>query len=241
MLQEKIRTQEEIKEYMDELKSWLKKERDTPAEEMNKFFSERIDIYDNVHLEHWAEEYKHIADFFKDDLYNLLDIGCGTGLELKAIYKRFPYVKVTGIDLSGDMLSKLHEKYKDKQIETIIADYFKYSFETEKYDAAMSFETLHHFKYQKKQKIYDKLFQSIKNGGYYVECDYIACCNEEEILCLEQYEFKRKISNISEDAFIHVDIPLTLEHQIELMKNAGFKTVSLLYQNGGTVIIRAEK
>lgn len=241
MLQEKIRTQEEIKEYMDELKSWLKKERDTPAEEMNKFFSERIDIYDNVHLEHWAEEYKHIADFFKDDLYNLLDIGCGTGLELKAIYKRFPYVKVTGIDLSGDMLSKLYEKYKDKQIETIIADYFKYSFETEKYDAAMSFETLHHFKYQKKQKIYDKLFQSIKNGGYYVECDYIACCNEEEILCLEQYEFKRKISNISEDAFIHVDIPLTLEHQIELMKNAGFKTVSLLYQNGGTVIIRAEK
>lgn len=241
MLQEKIRTQDEIKEYMNELKSWLKKERDTPAEEMNKFFSERIDIYDNVHLEHWAEEYKHIADFFKDDLYNLLDIGCGTGLELEAIYKRFPYVKITGIDLSEEMLSKLHEKYKDKQIETIIADYFKYSFETEKYDAAMSFETLHHFNYQKKQKIYDKLFQSIKKGGYYVECDYIACCNEEEILCLEQYEFKRKISNISEDTFIHLDIPLTLEHQIELMKNAGFKTVSLLYQNGGTVIIRAEK
>ncbi|AKA69064.1 hypothetical protein CSCA_1939 [Clostridium scatologenes] len=41
--------------------------------------------------------------------------------------------------------------------------------------------------------------------------------------------------------FIQIDIPLTLVHQFELMKNAGFKTVEVLYQNCGTVIIRAEK
>lgn len=34
---------------------------------------------------------------------------------------------------------------------------------------------------------------------------------------------------------------MTLQHQIELMKNAGFKAVNVLYQNCGTVIIRAEK
>ena len=33
---------------------------------------------------------------------------------------------------------------------------------------------------------------------------------------------------------------ITLEHQFELMKNAGFKTVQVLYQNCGTVIIKAE-
>lgn len=56
----------------------------------------------------------------------------------------------------------------------------------------MSFETLHHFIYSKKQTIYNKLFQSIKNGGYYIECDYFACCDEEEQLCLEEYEYKHK-------------------------------------------------
>jgi tRNA (cmo5U34)-methyltransferase len=32
-----------------------------------------------------------------------------------------------------------------------------------------------------------------------------------------------------------------LEHQKELLKNAGFKTVEVLYQNEGTAIIRAGK
>lgn len=168
-------------------------------------------------------------------------IGCGTGLELKAIYNRFPDVKITGIDLSRDMLRRLKEKYTSKDIRTIEADYFDYPFENEQYDAALSFETLHHFKYEKKQKIYKKLFQAIKHGGYYIECDYISCSSEEEEICLKFYEYKRTINKIPDDLFVHIDIPLTLQHQIELMKNAGFKAVNVLYQNCGTVIIRAEK
>lgn len=150
-------------------------------------------------------------------------------------------MKITGIDLSKDMLEKLRVKYTDKDIDLIMADYFEYPLEAEKYDAALSFETLHHFKYSKKQKIYDKLFQTIKCGGYYIECDYIACCLDEEILCLEQYEFKRKENHIPDDVFVHIDIPLTLEHQIQLMKNAGFRNVHILYENKSTMIIKAEK
>lgn len=241
MLESKIRTPEEMKKYMLDLKQWLAGERNKPIEEMSDFFSRRIDNYDNVHLDSWAEEYAHIADYFDTPLSSLLDIGCGTGLELASIYQRFPNVKVTGIDLSEDMLNRLRDKYADKEIDLILADYFEYPFEVEKYDAALSFETLHHFKYQKKQRIYEKLFQTIKRGGYYVECDYIACCLEEETICLEQYEFKRKENHIPENVFVHIDIPLTLEHQIQLMKNAGFKDVRVLYEKDGTKIIRAEK
>lgn len=241
MLKSKIRTQEETKKYLSELKDWLDGVKNVPVEEMADFFANRISEYNNVHLKNWGEEYAHIADFFDDSLKTLLDIGCGTGLELESMYKRFPEVKVTGIDLSESMLDKLRENYGDKNIEIINADYFEYPFEENKFDAAMSFETLHHFKYEKKQLIYNKLYQTIKAGGYYIECDYIACCDEEEALCLEEYEYRRKQNNIPEDMFIHIDIPLTLEHQFELIKNAGFKTVEVLYQNCGTVIIRAEK
>lgn len=241
MLKNKIRTKEEIEIYLEELRAWIDDERNTPAEEMTDFFSKRIEIYDSVHLEHWSMEYKHIADFFDNSLNTLLDIGCGTGLELKAIYNRFPDVKITGIDLSRDMLRRLKEKYTSKDMRTIEADYFDYPFENEQYDAALSFETLHHFNYEKKQKIYKKLFKAIKHGGYYIECDYIACCSEEEEICLKFYEYKRTINKIPDDLFVHIDIPLTLQHQIELMKNAGFKAVNVLYQNCGTVIIRAEK
>lgn len=241
MLDSKIRTPEEIAKYMNELKNWLRQERNTEIEEMTDFFSKRIDIYEDVHLEHWEKEYAHIADYFDEELYTLLDIGCGTGLELEAIYNRFPKVKVTGIDLSEDMLNKLQAKYKNKEIELILADYFEYPFGKEKYNAALSFETLHHFEYEKKQKIYDKLFQAIKPDGYYIECDYIACCDEEETLCLEQYEYKRSINKIPDNVFVHIDIPLTLEHQIELMKNAGFNDIRVLYENCGTMLIKAKK
>jgi len=241
MLKSRIRTQEEIEKYLKELKVRLDDIKNAPVEEMTEFFANRIGEYNSVHLKNWGEEYAHIAGFFDDGLKTLLDIGCGTGLELRSIYRRFPDVKVTGIDLSETMLDKLRESYGDKDIELINADYFEYEFEENKFDAAMSFQTLHHFKYEKKQLIYNKLYRTIKSGGYYIESDYTACCYEEEALCLEAYEYLRKQNNIPEDMLIHIDIPLTLEHQFELMKNAGFKKVEVLHQNYGLAIIRADK
>ena len=88
MLENKIRTPEELKKYILDLKKWLAQERDKPIEEMADFFSNRIDNYDNVHLNNWAEEYAHIADYFDTSINSLLDIGCGTGLELASIYDK---------------------------------------------------------------------------------------------------------------------------------------------------------
>lgn len=241
MLKNVIRTKEETIQYLCELRKWLDEVKDTPVEEMSDFFTQRITEYDKIHLEHWANEYKHISDFFEDSLSILLDIGCGTGLEFEAIYKRFPNVKITGVDLSVSMLNEIRKKYPEKEIELINADYFQYPFEAGKYDAAMSFETLHHFEYDKKQRIYDKIYKALKNSGYYIECDYIACCDEEERLCLEGYEYRRKKHNIPNDAFVHIDIPLTLWHQFELLKKAGFPSIAVLYMNKGTVIIKATK
>ena len=131
--------------------------------------------------------------------------------------------------------------YRYMAIEFMLSDYFIFPLGRERFAAALSFETLNNFKYEKKQKIYDKLFQEIKQDGYYIECDYIACSDEEETLCLEQCAYKRRVNNIPDDVFIHIDIPLTLEHQIELMENAGFNDIKVLYENCGTMIIKAKK
>ncbi|MBD5149870.1 MAG: class I SAM-dependent methyltransferase [Oscillibacter sp.] len=241
MLESKIRTQEEIIAYLTDLKSWMAEEEQKPAEEMAAFFTKRLSTYEDVHLGNWGELYAHIADFFDDGLETLLDIGCGTGLELEAVYRRFPDVHVTGIDLSGAMLAKAREKFRDRDFQAIEADYFAAPFPAGAFDAALSFETLHHFSYEKKGKIYEKLFCTLKNGGYYIECDYVACCQEEEDLCRERCRRVRARSGLPEDVFIHIDTPLTMEHQLELMKNAGFRDVKVLHQNGGTVLFRAEK
>ncbi len=50
----------------------------------------------------------------------------------------------------------------------------------------------------------------------------------------------RKRSALPEDVFLHIDTPLTMEHQVELMERAGFR-VRVLHQNEGTVVFRADK
>ena len=89
--------------YLHELREWIAGEEEAAAEEMSAFFTKRLAHYEDVHLGNWGELYAHIADFFDGGLETLLDIGCGTGLELEAVYRRFPEAAVTGIDLSGDM------------------------------------------------------------------------------------------------------------------------------------------
>ena len=111
MLENKIRTPEEVEAYLHELREWIAGEEEAAAEEMSAFFTKRLAHYEDVHLGNWGELYAHIADFFDGGLETLLDIGCGTGLELEAVYRRFPEAAVTGIDLSGDMLAKAREKF----------------------------------------------------------------------------------------------------------------------------------
>lgn len=241
MLKSVIRTPQQTAQYLCELQQSLIEARTQPAEEMADFFANRIDLYEDVHLGHWAEEYAHIADYLDDSINSLLDIGCGTGLELDAVFQRFPAIQVTGIDLSCVMLSKLKEKYSQHSLHLIEADYFQYPFAPSDYDAALSVETLHHFPYEKKQQIYHKLFHTLKAGGSYLECDYYACCDEEEKLCMSEYAYRRQKAGIAADTYIHIDIPLTLTHQVELMLNAGFSSVQVLYMNQGTVIVKATK
>ena len=73
-----------------------------------------------------------------------------------------------------------------------------------------------------------------------MECDYVACCQEEEDLCMERLARARRRSTLPEDVFLHIYTPLTLEHQVELMERAGFR-VRVLHQNEGTVVFRADK
>ncbi len=224
-------------EYIQNLKQWLLDTADSPLEEMSDFFAKRLHDYEE-HMSVWEESYRVFAEVLPLECRKVLDLGCGTGLELDKIWQKNPDMEVTGVDLCANMLDKLHEKHPDRHLTTICQDYFQYDFGYETWDAVISFESLHHFLPEQKRGLYRKIYCSLKERGVFILGDYIACCNEEEELLRTTYLSKRKQSAIPENCYVHFDIPLTLEHEKELLRDAGF-VIEKVLDGEATIIIAA--
>lgn len=209
------------------LKQWLEDTGDVPLEAMDAFFSVRLPTYEE-HMSRWSAHYQWMADLLPAGITSLLDIGCGTGLELDTIFRRFPTLSVTGIDLAADMLAALQKKHEDKDLTLICADYFRHPLPENTYDCAVSFETLHHYTAEKKKELFSAVCRSLKPGGIYLECDYIAVSQDIEDLVFAECARRRTRDQIPADAFVHFDTPLTLAHETEAMAQSGFSSVELV-------------
>lgn len=226
--------------YLQDLKRWLYDTSDSSLEEMSDFFTKRLDDYEE-HMSVWEKSYQLFAESLPFGCQKILDLGCGTGLELDKIWQKDPDIDVTGVDLCQSMLDKLLEKHADKHLTTVCQDYFQYDFGHGKWDAVISFESLHHFLPERKEILYRKAYKGLKNGGVFILGDYIACCDEEEELLRSVYLEKRRQSAIPDNYFVHFDIPLTLEHECRLLQDAGFMIEKVLENPDNATIITARK
>ena len=212
-------------------------------EEMSAFFAARIDEYDEHMLqcvEGCREGYGKMAELVPENARTLLDLGCGTGLELDGIFKRVPHIEVTGIDLTQTMLDRAGEKFSDKNIRLICGDYFKVHFGCD-FDCAVSFQTMHHFAKDKKQELYKKIYSALTDEGVYIECDYMVLTQSEEDHWFAENRRIRKEQGIAEGEFYHYDTPCTIENQIAMLRNAGFKAVEMVFRQENTTMLVARK
>ena len=145
------------------------------------------------------------------------------------------------MDLCREMLDKLAQKHPDKKLKTVCSDYFRFDLQKGHWDAVISFESLHHFLPGDKLVLYRKIRESLKDNGVFLLGDYIACCDEEETLLRETWREKRARFSIPEGRFVHFDIPLTLEHETEILQKAGFSEVLPKDSLDGATLILARK
>lgn len=213
--------------YLNDLKAWLSETEDTPLEEMDAFFTARLDGYE-AHMSVWREAYRRFAAELPTGLSRVLDLGCGTGLELDEIFPRFPALEVTGVDLSASMLKRLLEKHDGRALKTVCGSYFDVPFGAD-FDAVISFESLHHFTAAEKLPLFRKIRGALRPGGVFMNCDYFACCDEEETLLRETCGRRRMASRLPADAFVHFDTPLTVAHEAAALRAAGFSDVRAVW------------
>lgn len=215
-------------------------------EKMSEFFTARVNGYDEhmiKNVEGCKEAYTRLAQLIPSTCQNILDLGCGTGLELDCIFQALPNVSVVGIDLTQAMLDALKSKYqiqyRNKKITLICDDYFKVEFGIAKFDCVISFQTMHHFSHEKKLRLYEKVYRSLKAEGTYIECDYMVEKQEEEDYYYAENRRIRRELGIPEEEFYHYDTPCTVENQIAMFKQVGFTRVNEVFRKGNTTIIQA--
>ena len=214
-------------------------------EKMSDFFDTRLAGYD----EHMLKNIEGAAEFYPftarclpmEENAWILDLGCGTGLELEYYYALNPTAKVTGIDLAPGMLGSLRSKFPDRVLTLIQGSYFDVPFGEERFDGAVSVESLHHFTQAEKIPLYTKLFSALKPGGYLILTDYFACDDENERYWRQELLRLKRENGITDDEFYHYDTPLTVAHETQALLAAGFSKVEVLQHWGATYTLKACK
>lgn len=203
------------------IRQWLENTQDEPLEDMGGFFDRRVDTYED-HMRPWRDYYRWLGELIPPQAATLLDLGCGTGLELDEIFRLRPDLAVTGIDLAPGMLARLREKHPERKLTLMEGDYLTVPLPSCAYDVAVAFETLHHFSPETKLGLFRRIFAALRPGGMLLEGDYTAESDEMEAYLFAELARRRARQHVPEHVFVHFDTPLTLEHELALLRQAGF-------------------
>jgi RimJ/RimL family protein N-acetyltransferase/ubiquinone/menaquinone biosynthesis C-methylase UbiE len=221
------------------------------AEPMGAFFNKRADGYDNIHLSIYGEDhYTKFGGFFPKtgNPLKILDIGCGTGLELDYIWAQAPNAHITCLDLARGMLDLLLRNHPDSHdhITIVEASYLDWGYPDSAFDIVASRATMHHLWQKEKTEVYRKILKALKPGGYYIENDFMV-----DTIAAEQYRRRYEIitaglPNKAKAGEYHIDIPFTLEVQEKLLYDAGFSFVEVLEndikpRDGSSATLKARK
>ena len=203
-------------------------------EKMDDFFAARVGGYDEhmkTHIEGASGFYAYTASLLPQAPESrVLDLGCGTGLELEEYFALNPSARVTGIDLSEAMLDALQAKFPGKELTLVRGSYFDVPLGEALYDAAVSVESLHHFSAEMKASLYGRLCKALKKDGAFVLTDYFA---ESEALEKEYFQnlaALKKEQELPDGVFFHYDTPLLVGHETDLLLRAGFRDVRIMKQ-----------
>jgi len=222
------------------------------AEPMDAFFDVRAEGYDEHMLSisnDFGEKYARLGGFVPatQDAIRILDIGCGTGLELEYIWGQAPNAHITCVDVSRDMLALLCKNHGERleRITAVEASYVDWQYPASAYDLVISSMTMHHLWPEEKAGVYRKILASLKPGGQYIENDFIVDETHAEQYRRRYAIIMEQVQGKAQAGEYHVDIPCSLEVQKGLLLEVGFASVEVLDDQiglrGSSAILRAVK
>lgn len=212
-------------------------------EGMEDFFDQRAMTY-NTHMAEILDVptfYQAVANPIAGTSapVTILDLGCGTGIELAYLFARAPKALITGIDLAERMMALLQQQYAPytDQLTLIQDSYLDRPFPQEAFNYVCAVQTLHHLLPEEKQALYARIYASLRPGGAFIEGDYTVSLDEEIERRSQYLDFRKDFPT----GIYHVDIPCAVESEYALLCAAGFIPVDITYRAENCTVFVARK
>lgn len=201
----------------------------------NKYTSDKYDKDIVNSIPFHKELHEHIVDFIKSNFnqdkdYEILDLGAGTGITAKIIQDFLLKAKIDAVDFSEQMIASAKKKLGDKGVRYLFGDYAEMTFD-KKYDVVVSVIGIHHQNTAGKQKLFEKIYSLLNQGGVFIFGDLVTYADKYEAARNNALHYHHLVEHTADEKTLaewaHHHMFLNdlapIEYQIEWLRNAGFK------------------
>ena len=195
-------------------------------EKMDIYYNSVAETYDDRVRRATTDEDGYIvrmaAAFPMKENLNIIDLGAGTGLQLKPLLEKEATLRATCVDCSGKMLARLKKNLADysDRVQVVSADFFDHDFGFEFYDGATATMALHYYSEAQKLQLYKNLRVGIKKDGFFLLTDKFAPTQNYQDFCRSEFERKRTEARQPEGHY-YTFTPLTVANEAALLFKAG--------------------
>jgi ubiquinone/menaquinone biosynthesis C-methylase UbiE len=109
----------------------------------------------------------------------ILDVGSGDAILLAALLETFPEASGVALDFSPPMLDQARKRLASfgPRAAVVEADLSTPAWQEKvarPFDAVVSGFAIHHLPHDRKRKLYEEIFNSLADGGSFVNCEHVA-------------------------------------------------------------------
>ncbi len=168
----------------------------------------------------------------------IIDLGSSTGAFLIELAQQKSDLQLIGIDNSEAMIKRAINKAKafGVNITFVNRDFLEYDLHNSK--AIIANYTIQFVRPLQREKLIRKIYDSLEENGIFLMSEKLITENKKlnKIMIDIYYDFKKQkgYSNYEiaqkREALENVLIPYTMTENIEMLKNAGFKDIELIFR-----------
>jgi tRNA (cmo5U34)-methyltransferase len=168
-----------------------------------------------------------------------LDTGCGTGTLILKALECFGPMRIVAADPAESMLSIAQNKLANHAITYIVAGSEDICC-ADSFDIVTAIMAHHYLNRELRIKVTQNCYKMLNKGGLYITFETIRpSTNQGTQIGLKRWQSAQLANGKSSDAVAkHISrygseiLPITIEEHINVLKQAGFSTVELLWASG---------